>query len=573
MLDHPNYEILETIGQGPNTVVYRARNLVMKQDVAVKVLTDDAKNDPDRSTLLMEAAAFSSNLRDYGNILQINNLETSHGWLILELMKESLARRIQIGPLPLQEVYTVLRSGLRGLSILHQAGRVHGRIKPTNLLINDHGRVKIADSPGLFVGDIPRQPDGLPKYIAPEIIDPSFGKPGPASDLYSLAFTVFELLKGPGFDELFKGTGTSAIDPHVGWQRLHTSRTEVMPSVGTAIPGTPADLVRVLDRLLKKQVDERYKTAEDALRDLGKDQPAKAVDINESITAPPSKSVEPSKVAPPPIPAPAEPVKVVTTRQAPPPKSSSTPSGGAQTKSNKNKLLLVGAILLAVVGILGYMILGGRSDPEVVKVQISSNPAGAEIAFDGKEPSKKKTNETFNLAVGKHKIVMKLAGHETIETEIDTAQKKEFSFDFKLVTVPKKEVELPKTETFIEVAIKTDPPGAKITLTDPITVQPQTVTSGDAKIKVKPGMQKINVEKDGFVTAKHTIEAVAGMEFAFNLTPVKVIPTPDSTFKVSIESEPVRALVTVNGMLRGNTPVELDLKAGDLHDHVDQNGF
>src|SRR5438105_4881543 len=70
------------------------------------------------------------------------------------------------------------------------------------------------------------------------------------------------------FDRLFKGVGGGAADPELGWMRWHSSATEVLPPVQELMPSAPPDLARVIDKLLKKNVAERYATAAEALQDL-----------------------------------------------------------------------------------------------------------------------------------------------------------------------------------------------------------------------------------------------------------------------------------------------------------------
>ena len=298
MTDHPTYELLESIGAGALATVYRARDLSLQRDVAVKALRDAVRADPVRSQQLYDAAQFLAGL-SHDNIVQVYGLDRDRGWLIMELLPGDLAKRLARGPLPPDLVRSVLQQALKGLQALHAQKKLHGAVKPSNLLIDDHGRVKLGDSAGLSLDGEVRRPEGGPKYLAPELINPEFGPVGPGVDLYGLGFTALELLKGPGFDRLFPGA--DAADPEIAWLRLHGSRGEPIPSASRVAPNTPPDLARVIDKMLAKDVKARYATAEEALRDL---EPRDLLPVDLPAVAPPAAA--PFAAAPlPAAPAPA----------------------------------------------------------------------------------------------------------------------------------------------------------------------------------------------------------------------------------------------------------------------------
>src|SRR5262245_34641437 len=180
MRTHPDLELLEEIGHGPNTVVWRGKDLQTNEDVAVKELTDAARADPDRQAALRQAAQFLSGLKDYRNIIRVLRLIPENDWLVLELADGNLATELEQDKsgVPAERVSAWLHDALEGLAALHRANKVHGGIKPSNLLLDRRDpdgrpRIKIADSPSLFVGGVVRPPDGTNKYLAPERVDPS----------------------------------------------------------------------------------------------------------------------------------------------------------------------------------------------------------------------------------------------------------------------------------------------------------------------------------------------------------------------------------------------------------------
>src|SRR5688572_5739457 len=99
MNQHPNYEIFEEIGRGTTATVYRAHDLSLKRDVAIKELTERLRKDPRRLQEFWEEAQFLAGIR-HENIVQIHGLDKERGWIIMELMRNSLDSLIDNKGLP-----------------------------------------------------------------------------------------------------------------------------------------------------------------------------------------------------------------------------------------------------------------------------------------------------------------------------------------------------------------------------------------------------------------------------------------------------------------------------------------
>ena len=260
MTKHPNYEILEVLGRGENSVVYRAWDVALSRDVAIKEVTsepgsDGGKADAERISQFLKEASFLAQF-EHENVLRIHTVDQERGWIVMELMKGSLANQIAAEPMPADTVRSVVRQVLNALDFLHQKDKVHGAVRPSNILINDQGAVRLSDFEASSRDGELRVPQGSKKYLAPELIRSEFGKFGPGVDLYSLGFTALELLTGKKFDSLFPGTGEGAIDADVAWLRWHSS-DEPMKPVKEIAPGVPDDLAKVIDQLLSKPVADR----------------------------------------------------------------------------------------------------------------------------------------------------------------------------------------------------------------------------------------------------------------------------------------------------------------------------
>ena len=104
--------------------------------------------------------------------------------------------------------------------------------------------------------------------MAPELLSAEFGPIGPASDLYSLGFSAYELLCGAQFETLFHGLGSFGRDRQIAWMMWHAAADRQMPPIHRVLEGVPDDLARVIERLVIKDQSDRYQSAKDVLRDL-----------------------------------------------------------------------------------------------------------------------------------------------------------------------------------------------------------------------------------------------------------------------------------------------------------------
>ena len=266
---HPNYTVLDQIGEGEAATVFRARDQ-LKRSVAIKELREKFRRDPRQMEHFWDEASFLANLK-HKNIVQVYGIEKDRGWIIMELMRGSLDQKLSEGPLRHDLLRSVLQQTLEGLQYLHDQGVLHGAVRPGNLLIDDQGQVKLSDSAGINADGVVRRPiGGSFKYLAPELANASLGTVTTAVDLYGVGVTALELLIGNRFDSLFSGVGPDVADPEIAWMRWHGSLNERLPPLKELLPGLPEDLNRVITRLLEKEVSKRYKSANEALDDLKK---------------------------------------------------------------------------------------------------------------------------------------------------------------------------------------------------------------------------------------------------------------------------------------------------------------
>lgn len=325
----PRYEIVDTIAAGDFATVYRARDRELGREVAVKQIHQQFLSDPRQLERYWKEAQLLASLQ-HPHVLTIYDIDRSRGWLILELMRGSLRQTLEAGPIDLDYLRIALAGCLSALQFLHSNGVIHGDVKPSNMLVDPQARVKLGDF-GLARRAASEEGSllkGTTKYMAPELVTPQFGPIGPASDIYSLGFSAYELMCGPQFEGLFPGLGSYGRDKQIAWMMWHAAADRHLPEITRVLEGVPPDLAQVVQRMVAKDQRQRYASAGDVLRDLRTD---------------------PTMVAAPP-PAPEESPEQVAARER---------------EARKKKMVRVGAIAALACSVLlsVVMMLPGRQPP------------------------------------------------------------------------------------------------------------------------------------------------------------------------------------------------------------------
>jgi serine/threonine protein kinase len=160
-----SYEILSSLGTGGIGEVYRASDITLKRQVAIKVLPRTVVADPDRLAQFQREAEILAAL-NHPNIAPIHGLERSEGStiaLVMELVDgPTLADRMAQEPVPLDEAMPIARQIAEALEAAHDQGIIHRDLKPANIKVRDDGTMKVLDF-GLAkalepIGSSPRVP-------------------------------------------------------------------------------------------------------------------------------------------------------------------------------------------------------------------------------------------------------------------------------------------------------------------------------------------------------------------------------------------------------------------------------
>ncbi|GAA4591407.1 hypothetical protein GCM10023194_50670 [Planotetraspora phitsanulokensis] len=255
----PGYEVLGVLGQGGFGVVYRARQLAVGREVALKIDNRVLVSERDQRRFMREVTAAGA-LSGHPHVADIHDagmLPDGRPYMVLELCPGgSLADQLRRnGPLGAHEVRDIGIKIADALSAAHAAGVLHRDVKPANILINSYGMVALSDF-GLATrpGADPAQSEMsvtreslTPAYAPPEAFD--LTEPTAAGDVYALAATLYALLQGrpPRFPE--GGVVNLAV--------IMVLHRRPVPE----IPGVPAAFTAVLRHGMATDPAQRIQTA------------------------------------------------------------------------------------------------------------------------------------------------------------------------------------------------------------------------------------------------------------------------------------------------------------------------
>lgn len=186
------FELLERLGSGGMGTVWRAHDLALHREVALKEVRPSGatEDDPDRARMLRERVLREARALarlNHPNVVTIHHIvdagETAHPWIVMELVRgRSLQDRLAEGPLTPAEAARLGRGVLAALWTAHAAGICHRDVKPANVLLRDDGSPVLTDFGIAALHDAPSltasgQLVGSPEYIAPERLRGREGDP------------------------------------------------------------------------------------------------------------------------------------------------------------------------------------------------------------------------------------------------------------------------------------------------------------------------------------------------------------------------------------------------------------
>lgn len=268
------YRVGPLIGSGGFARVYKARQEDLGRDVALKVLTpsgldDGEQYDENLANRFIHEARLVSRLRDPHTITMYDYGKTDQGllYMVFEYISGvSLSALIKReGPIAPERVVKILKQTLSSLEEAHAHDYLHRDIKPGNIMVFEHvgradqvklldfGIAKVTDSKSTLKGDLTADGAliGTPRYMSPEQIRGH--EMNAQSDIYSLGLVAFELVMGR------KAIESNSSVTIIG-QQLDPEPFEI-----PEMPGCPAGLRHIINRMLAKDRDARYQSVREVI--------------------------------------------------------------------------------------------------------------------------------------------------------------------------------------------------------------------------------------------------------------------------------------------------------------------
>lgn len=252
------YQLLEQLGTGGMSNVFRARDLMLERYVAIKVLHENYSKDPSFQERFKQEARAAANL-SHPNIVTVHDFGFDFGqlFIVMEYLPGKDLKTIlrQRGRFTVEDAIPLIVQACAGIGYAHRAGLVHCDVKPHNMIVTPDSRLKVTDF-GIARALSTIQPDeradvvwGSPQYFSPE---QAVGEaPSPSSDVYSLGIVLYEVLTGalpfnaPTSEDL---------------ARMHLEEQPI--PISEYIPDVPPALEQIVTKVLSKEPSARYRTAD-----------------------------------------------------------------------------------------------------------------------------------------------------------------------------------------------------------------------------------------------------------------------------------------------------------------------
>ena len=262
------YHILEQLGEGGMATVYKARDINLERDVAVKVIRAESFGSAMLERILkrFEREAKSLARLTHPNIVPILDYGETNGapYLVMPYLPGgTLKGRMKI-PIPYREAVQMLIPIAQALVHAHQQTIIHRDIKPSNILITRTGEPMLSDFGISKILDSEETRDltstgvgiGTPEYMAPE---QGMGQADERSDIYALGVVLYEMITGriP-----FRADTPMAV--------LLKKSQEAMPRPKQFVPNLPDSVENVLIKALARDPNNRYQSMQEFLNALGR---------------------------------------------------------------------------------------------------------------------------------------------------------------------------------------------------------------------------------------------------------------------------------------------------------------
>jgi serine/threonine protein kinase len=258
-----HYKIIEKLGEGGMGVVYRALDMKLDREVAIKFLPPHLSADTEATKRFIHEAKAASAIdhSHIGTIYEIDETEDGITFIVMALYDgETLRERMDRGGMSVEKSLEIASQIASGLSKAHQKDIVHRDVKPSNIIITSDGEAKLIDF-GLakLAGRTKLTKDastlGTAAYMSPE--QARGEEVDHRSDIFSLGVILYEMLAG---EPPFKGEHEAAL--------LYEIVHEEPKPASSIRPGLPEGAKKILSKCLAKDPTERYQTSRQLKDDL-----------------------------------------------------------------------------------------------------------------------------------------------------------------------------------------------------------------------------------------------------------------------------------------------------------------
>ncbi|MBL8165492.1 MAG: protein kinase [Anaerolineae bacterium] len=251
------YQVVNQLGQGGMASVYKAYHAKLDRHVAIKVLHQAFKEDPDFIARFEREAQIVAKL-EHPHIVPVYDYSEHEGqpYLVMKFVEgRTLKRVLSDGPLPLESITSIMGSVAGALTYAHQKGVLHRDIKPSNIMIDTNGVPYLTDF-GLAriaqAGASTMSADmilGTPQYISPEQAAGT-GTLDARTDIYSLGVILYEMV-----------VGRVPYNADTPYAIVHKHIYDELPRPSSINPEIPPAVEDVLVRALAKQPEGRFVSA------------------------------------------------------------------------------------------------------------------------------------------------------------------------------------------------------------------------------------------------------------------------------------------------------------------------
>lgn len=255
------YEILERIGSGGMSDVYKAKCHKLNRYVAIKVLKPEYSEDKTFVSKFKAEAQAAAGLM-HANIVNVYDVGEENGiyYIVMELVEGITLKKYieKKGVLGVREAVSIAIQVAQGIDAAHKHNIVHRDIKPQNIIISKEGKVKVTDfgiARAASSNTINSSVMGSVHYISPE--QARGGYSDEKSDIYSFGITLYEMLTGR---VPFEGDTTVAI-------ALQHIQDEIV-SPRQYVPEIPVSVEKIVLKCTQKRTERRYQNMTDLIADL-----------------------------------------------------------------------------------------------------------------------------------------------------------------------------------------------------------------------------------------------------------------------------------------------------------------